>query len=330
VSRVAGSQMVFEAMPDHPFRPVSGFKRLILKLITDDASKMAGMQTGDIDLSVISLDEIPQAQSAGLQLSYIPAMTMATVGFWDTWDTRSKGKPTSDVNVRKALSMAINADELISTIWAGHATKAEGNVPNLWPSDAAPFTRSAIPFDPAQAQQLLQQAGFTSGFDIKLYTFPFAGVPWLGKLAEAVAGYWNRIGVNTQIVSTDFASMTQLFNTQVPSDQLLGNAYTVPYFWIANVATWNANQYSGNTASGFRNILDPTLTNTFRTAVAARDDNARVAALRQGAQIIYDTYTIPAYALVDTAIASGKRVSSVSPQPQVNFLSMWFNSVGQA
>lgn len=325
VSRTAGDRMTFEALPNHPFRPVSPFKRLILRLMPEEATKVASLKTGELDVANVTFDSVPELEAAGVKIMSIPKTTLATVGFWATWDPRAKDKPTSDVRVRKALSMAVNSDELIKALWGGRASPAAGAVPYMGP-EFGPFNRPQIPYDQAQAKQLLSEAGYANGFDIKIYAFPLPGAPWIGKFAEALAGYWGRVGVRTQVLPLDFGSMGKLYTTKDMADEILGHAYTGA--WTMQKASLNKSLHTR--ADGFRFVMDPKMVEALDRAMQAPDEAGQAKAIREASEIIYDSYNTPAFAYVDSVAALGKRVKEMGAAPGNKVLAMWFNTVTKA
>jgi len=72
-------------------------------------------------------------------------------------------------------------------------------------TDETPATQRSLEewqtpaYDPEKARQLLREAGYPQGFNMVLNTFPLAGAPWLGKMAEAVADYWGKVGMRTEL-----------------------------------------------------------------------------------------------------------------------------------
>jgi len=78
-----------------------------------------------------------------------------------------------------------------------------------------------MPYDPAQAKQLLAQAGYPNGFSFKFYKLDQCGTPdW----ALAIADYWQKIGVTAEVIPTAYASFRAKSTTFPPPAELVGNA----------------------------------------------------------------------------------------------------------
>ena len=105
--------------------------------------------------------------------------------------------PFNDVRVRQALSMAINRDIVKETInrgdaslygpfpWvqAGYTKREDYSYANLGPNYA---------YNPAQAKQLLAEAGYPNGFEItlewgELRALPMVTLPWLWRNSSRIS-----------------------------------------------------------------------------------------------------------------------------------------------
>src|SRR5262245_40995645 len=66
-------------------------------------------------------------------------------------------------------------------------------------------------YDPARAKKLLADAGHPSGFPLDVYAFQLPGFPEGKAFAEAVAGYWERIGVKPRLIPVDYPAFRKLW-----------------------------------------------------------------------------------------------------------------------
>ncbi len=114
----------------------------------------------------------------------------------------------ADVRVRQALLHAIDRQTLVEQKFGGFTSVAEAWVPRDdpdYPMMAEGLTR--YPFDPGRAQQLLAESGWQRGADGMLANtsggkfeleYRAVGVD-AETTAAAIADYWKRVGIETQL-----------------------------------------------------------------------------------------------------------------------------------
>ena len=116
-----------------------------------------------------------------------------------------RDKHLADVRVRRALAQAIDKKVVVDTIWFG-----VGSPPPAPSSAVIPASTirrcGAIPFDPAAAERLLDEAGFRRGaggvrFELTQDYLPY-GENWV-RLAEYVKQALGKIGVRVTTRASD-------------------------------------------------------------------------------------------------------------------------------
>jgi peptide/nickel transport system substrate-binding protein len=135
--------------------------QIFIRFVPDDASQIAALKTGDGDLGAfIAYSDIPALEDAGIQV--VKAFSGYNEGMYFYLDP-VKGHPAlQDVNVRKAIVLAIDRFSLDKDLLLGKTVPAStdwDNTPWVDPS-LQPY-----PFDPEQAKQLLDAAGWKVGTD---------------------------------------------------------------------------------------------------------------------------------------------------------------------
>jgi len=180
------------------------------RLIANDASRNAALQSGDIDV----MDQVPTRDVADLRKNpkltiisapgqriiylYVDSQREQTPFATDLAGKPLPTNPLRDVRVRKALSLAINRDGIRDRIMDGFAAPSG----QLMPAGSVGYAASIKPdpYDPAAAKKLLADAGYPEGFGLTLQG-PNDRYVNDSKIAEAIAQGWTRIGVKT-IVDT--------------------------------------------------------------------------------------------------------------------------------
>jgi peptide/nickel transport system substrate-binding protein len=130
---------------------------IFIRFVPDDASQVAALKAGDADLGTfISYADVNTLQDAGLKIMIEPS----GYGEWMFFMVNEeKGHPALlDVNVRKAIAMAIDRDGINRDLHFG-LTKTPAS---FW--DALPVYNDPplqpYPYDPAEAKRLLDESGW--------------------------------------------------------------------------------------------------------------------------------------------------------------------------
>jgi peptide/nickel transport system substrate-binding protein len=83
------------------------------------------------------------------------------------------------------------------------------------------------PYDLPRAKKLMADAGFASGFNQDVYAYQLPGLPEGKTMAEAVAGYWEKLGIKSRLIPVDYPAFRKAwFDRSAPG--------AVGYFNIAN------------------------------------------------------------------------------------------------
>ncbi|HTJ93659.1 MAG TPA: ABC transporter substrate-binding protein [Pararobbsia sp.] len=136
---------------------------------------------------------------ANLQL---PSQAVFNLGYL-AYNTQHK--PFDNVDVRRALDMAIDKKAIISSVYQGAGQLATAPMPpTQWSYDGALKDPA---FDPAKAKALLAKAGFPNGFDVNLWAMPVQRPynPNARLMAEMIQADWEKIGVHAKIVTFEWA-----------------------------------------------------------------------------------------------------------------------------
>ena len=157
VTRVPGDRWEFEANPDFPDelggRPY--LDRLVYRQIPDDFALAAALRTGEADV-VLGASPGMVEQVRDDPDVYATSYSAPEYAFI-AWN--SKRPQFTDPAVRRALTMAIDRETLVQAVLGGAGTVATGPVgPWHWAYDP---TWEPLPYDPARAAELLDEAGWT-------------------------------------------------------------------------------------------------------------------------------------------------------------------------
>src|SRR5437667_1229376 len=166
VSFNPGVELVMEANEKY-WRKTPSVKRLVFKVIPDEATRLAALTRGEVDIVYSIRGELAEELQRTPGLSLKPAVIQGNqwVYFADQWDAKS---PWHDERVRKAASLAIDRKGINQALTLSHS-RLTGNpfVADIFEYYWQP---PAPAYDPGQARKLLAEAGHAKGFDAGEYT----------------------------------------------------------------------------------------------------------------------------------------------------------------
>jgi len=119
----------------------------------------------------------------------------------------------SDLKVRKALSLAVNRDEILSTIFSKNYPKAT----SIIASTAIGYVpqEDKLGYDPEKAEALLDEAGFKLGADgirakdgqkLVLTSYESLPQPQSRAVLQLIAQQWSKLGVKLNVLAGDAGS----------------------------------------------------------------------------------------------------------------------------
>ena len=190
VSFTPGVELVFEAFEGY-WRKVPSVKRLVLKVIPEESTRLAALKRGEVDIAYSIRGELAEELQRTPGFTLKPVLLQGT--FWlyfpEQWDAKS---PWHDVRVRKAAALAMDYKTLNEALTLGHSRIVNSIIPNsfdfFWPPPPAVY-------DLKQAKELLAAAGFRNGFDAGDYYCDAS----YSNLAEAVLNNLQEAGIRVKL-----------------------------------------------------------------------------------------------------------------------------------
>lgn len=181
-------------------------EQLVFLSVPNEATRVAMLKAGEIDIAPISFDSMAGLKKQGFHILSMEKNWAPVIRFGGVVKTNSRllnpNVPWAHKKVRQALNYAIDKDVIVNAIFHGEAVAAGMDFPaNEWQAI------SAYPYNPGKAKQLLKEAGFENGFTLTLNTFESSPGADLPLVAEVVGQYWQAIGVQARVVPIDWSSL---------------------------------------------------------------------------------------------------------------------------
>ncbi len=205
--------------------------------VRDPVTRVLKLARGEIDFTQ---NDLPPhllgwlRRQPGLRMATMPSTTFAYLGL------NLQDRMLRDVRVRRALALALDRKALKRALFADLPVLSETVLaPSHWAVARLPRT----PFDPAQAERLLDAAGWPRGADGVRFelTYRTSTDPARLRLATAIASMWSRIGVRTRVESLEwggFYARIKRGDFQVYSLAWVGISDPDIYRWILHSSMW--------------------------------------------------------------------------------------------
>jgi peptide/nickel transport system substrate-binding protein len=303
--------------------------RLVIQPIADPAARLQALQGGDIQgFDLIAPGDRSAVEGAeGFQLVNRASFNTLYLGMNPT---ATENGPLADLNVRRAVAMAIDRAALIDPFYGGGGSVADCFLPPAsgW-HDSVCEGVEPVEFDPEGAQALLEEAGF--GADnppVVNFWFPTEVTrPYMPDprgLHEAITTMLEGAGFTVEPGSAVWGT------EYVPAAQ--GGEYDLWFLgWTGDYddpSNWYGTHFGydadGNPAAMF-GCDAPNLDAAIDEAEVALDEAERGAAWGEVAQIIHNELCFSTLVHGDTGIALTDRVQGyvANPTGLESFLDVW-------
>ena len=141
------------------------------KIGGDPAADQATFEAGQLDMLAASPPDVPRIKA---DATLGPLVTTSPVLVFDYWGFNAKTGPTTNVHFRRALSMAIDKDTMLPTVYGGQGLVADSPIPPGMPGHQEGI---GLKYDVAAAKTELATAltelGFADVADVPSLSFGF-------------------------------------------------------------------------------------------------------------------------------------------------------------
>lgn len=207
-----GNRAVYERFDDHWDPEAAGVRRLELRLIPDETTRLNAVRSGQIDGTNLASLQIEQARLAGLTV-----MSRVGVEFLHIQLNR-RASHFGDRRVRQAMNHALRRQAIVDALGLGHGQ-----------ATVQPFPENYLAFDPVTGRQhyapdverakaLLAEAGLADGFEFELIV---PNISAYLPLYEAVSDQLAAVGIRARARVLEGAQISERFYGAGESDAAL-------------------------------------------------------------------------------------------------------------
>ena len=191
VSFTPGVELVLEAFEGY-WRKTPAVKRLVMKVLPDEATRLAALKRGEVDIAYSIRGELAEelVKTPGLALKPVVLQAPNWIYFPEQWDPKS---PWSNLKVRQAANLAIDREGMSKALFLGYC-KVTNNAVVPYTFEFYWQPPNAV-YDPEKAQKLMAEAGYASGFDAGLLYCDSS----YANMAEVVVDNFATIGIRSKL-----------------------------------------------------------------------------------------------------------------------------------
>ena len=315
VERQIGESIEFEANLDYwNTDRIPTVERIRIIAVPEDFNRLSLLDTGELDLALMSPVLIDDILGSGFRVMGPKKVHTVMAALGQSWrpdyDTRL-------LDMRQAMALAIDQAALVTAIYG------ESGVP------AASFIGSPVhpgydpslefyPYDPDEATRILEDAGL-AGSTVTIYTWTsFSALPEAPIVLEAIAAFLDQVGLETEIIPTDFASLApQLYMSEGSEDGIEGD--NAIHIWFVQSAgsletAWRFGLVCQADGGNFGAYWDcPTVNRLYTELLGSSDVTERHEIALEFNREAHDTFGVLPVALVDQVWAVGPRVTAWTP-----------------
>lgn len=312
---VKGDHLTLKANPNYWLKDKDGSKlpylqSLRYRPITNSGVMFSNLQTGNIQVSdAIDGNNLPAIKSnANLTYNQIPSL-----GF-NGFELNTKAAPFDNVHVRRAVSWAINRQEILDNALKGLGVLANGPIP---PSSWA-FDKSFSPYSPnvENAKRELAESGLSNVSFAMLVT---SNSPINAQIAQFVQAQLEPVGIKMEIKQQTF--------TTILSDIDAGKFQAALVGWSGRPDP-DGNMYAHfHTGGGFNEMQysNPQVDTLLETARTATTEDDRTKAYQEAQKIIMDEapYIFTTHPVAQQAMLKKVKNFTLLPTTILMFQAVW-------
>jgi peptide/nickel transport system substrate-binding protein len=185
-----GDRLVVEKNPDYFLPGTPKVDRVVMNIIPEYTTSVAGLESGTIDL----IYDLPPEQIDQLKDSRVSRVEEVACGSWEGIILNNAFKPFTDPRVREAFIKVVDRQVFTDIAMFGHGALTVTPIPPTHPYFRADLL---TPPDIPGAKKLLAEAGLGNGFPIEMIIA--LGSPWEERLGEAFRDAAKQLGVTVSL-----------------------------------------------------------------------------------------------------------------------------------
>lgn len=311
-----GSSYTLVKNPDYfgGARPMPTIGTIEVRVIPEIQTQIAELMSGGLDMA-LSLSPNDTAALEGFPGITVQTGQSTRMYFLSMNVAATENNPLNNADVRRAISYAINKEEMVHSLISPDAAVLATNCnpsQNFCLTDIEPV----YSFDVAKAKELMASAGFADGFEVTLMAE--ANIRPIG---EALQGYLSAIGVRVNLETMPLPAWRERYIKGESQMSIVG--------WGSGVSSIDVSNTLGIFFNGSSTdyVQDKDISEWNAAALRSMDKDERESLYRKTfTRINEEAYVLPLYGTVATYVTS-EQVNYQAPMIDFPDLSLasWAN-----
>jgi len=253
---VRGDRIVLTRNTDYHVQGLPRLDRVVFRFIPDPNATLAALKAGDVDASLFGLgpEHVQEAQQDPRFQVIVGDTTNDVI-----LAMNNSRKPYADVRVRRAITHAINKQDVLQGAMFGLGRILGSNVDPLNPYYVD--VSGLMPYDPARAKKLLAEAGYPNGFETVLKVAP--QYYYTVRTGEIIANHLAKVGVKVRIEQIEWGQWIARVWREADYDLTI----------IGHAEAWDIENYAKPTY--YFRYDSPEFQTLFKESEVTLDDKAR-------------------------------------------------------
>lgn len=189
---IPDNSIVLKKNPDYFLEGQPKLDKVVYNVIVDEASRVAALRTGAVHVTTLSPQSLPLVKkNKDVVIKSYQSNNYTFLGF------NLNIEPFNNPKVRQAMSLAVDREAMIKTVFNGDAV-VTGPVPKALGKWAVDVTELELyKHDIEKAKKLLAEAGYPDGFEMKITAL--GGYADIVGTAQVLQQQLSKIGIQSEI-----------------------------------------------------------------------------------------------------------------------------------
>ncbi len=307
--------------PDAKNRGAARIDKIVIKYITDNNTRLAALESGSIDMATNVLPKDIQKFKNSEKFTILEKMSPGITFI----EMNTASEILKDLNVRKALNMAINKEAIIKSALQGEALIAHSPLPQSVPGYDPAVEQYAYKYNAEEAAKQLDAAGWkqnAQGIRAKggqTLSLKLLSVTKTAQENQLIQSMLKEIGVDVKIDVVDIGTLLQMASKGEYDMALL-------YYVDSDPSILNSLMHSSQIGGlNHSRINNKQLDSLLEKGITTIDQSERQKVYEEIQKIVVDqAYWVPLYTVKEFTLVN-KRVQGVKLQPLAgyNFQDAW-------